>query len=96
MENSEFEAQRKDAILEATKIGCTKVFGGGNNKLLDYNVQQIVDAGFTIEDAEYALKISKNNLDKALRLVCVCGQNEIIENDYLNMVKKKKHDLLCL
>ncbi|KAL0268466.1 UNVERIFIED_CONTAM: hypothetical protein PYX00_010399 [Menopon gallinae] len=66
-ENSEFEAQRKGAILEATKIGSTKVFGGGNNKLLDYNVQQIVDAGFTIEDAEYALRICKNNLDRALR-----------------------------
>ncbi|KAK6617976.1 hypothetical protein RUM44_002418 [Polyplax serrata] len=66
-ENSEFEAQRKGAILEATKIGCTKVFGGGNNKLLDYNVQQIIDAGFSMEDAEYALKISKNNLDRALR-----------------------------
>lgn len=68
-ENSEFEAQRKGAILEASKIGAPKVFGGGNNKLLDHNVQVIVDAGFTIEQAEYALKISKNNPDRALRLV---------------------------
>lgn len=68
VENSEFEAQRKGAILEAaSKIGAPKVFGGGNNKLLDHNVQVIVDAGFTVEQAEYALKLAKNNTDRALR-----------------------------
>jgi len=53
--------------MEASKIGGTKTFGGGNKKLLDHNVQIIVDAGFTIEQAEYALKLSKNNADRALK-----------------------------
>jgi tudor domain-containing protein 3 len=29
-ENTEFEAQRKDAIAEAARGGAKKVFGGGN------------------------------------------------------------------
>lgn len=66
-ENAEFEAQRKDAIAEAAKQGNKKVFGGGNKQLLDYSVQKIVDQGFSIEQAEYALKVSRNNVDKALR-----------------------------
>jgi len=32
-ENSEFETQRKDAIAEAAKQGCKKVFGGGNKQV---------------------------------------------------------------
>ncbi|XP_017880580.1 tudor domain-containing protein 3 isoform X2 [Ceratina calcarata] len=66
-ENAEFEAQRKDAIAEAAKQGNKKVFGGGNKQLLDYSVQKIVDQGFSIEQAEYALKVSRNNVDKALK-----------------------------
>lgn len=31
-ENSEFEAQRKDAIAEAAKQGNKKIFGGGNQQ----------------------------------------------------------------
>ncbi|XP_017790560.1 PREDICTED: tudor domain-containing protein 3 [Habropoda laboriosa] len=66
-ENAEFEAQRKDAITEAAKQGSKKVFGGGNKQLLDHSVQRIVDQGFSIEQAEYALKVNRNNVDKALR-----------------------------
>ncbi|XP_046394161.1 tudor domain-containing protein 3 isoform X2 [Ischnura elegans] len=66
-ENPEFEAQRKDAIAEAAKAGCKKVFGGGNKQMLDHNVQQIVDMGYTISQAEYALRQNKNNVDRALR-----------------------------
>ena len=36
-------------------------------QLLDHSVQKIVDRGFTIEQAEYALRINRNNIDKALR-----------------------------
>lgn len=66
-ENTEFEAQRKDAIAEAAKQGSKKIFGGGNVQLLDHSVQKIVDQGFTIEQAEHALKTSRNNVEKALR-----------------------------
>lgn len=66
-ENAEFEAQRKNAIAEAAKQGSKKVFGGGNKQLLDHSVQRIVDQGFTIEQAEYALKVHRNNVEKALR-----------------------------
>ncbi|XP_011158828.1 tudor domain-containing protein 3 isoform X2 [Solenopsis invicta] len=64
---TEFEAQRKDAIAEAAKQGSKKVFGGGNKQLLDHSVQKIVDRGFTIEQAEYALRINRNNVDRALK-----------------------------
>lgn len=66
-ENAEFEAQRKDAIAEAAKQGSKKVFGGGNKQLLDHSVQRIIDQGFSIEQAEYALKVNRNNVDKALK-----------------------------
>ncbi|XP_031844946.1 tudor domain containing 3 [Nomia melanderi] len=66
-ENAEFEAQRKDAIAEAAKQGSKKIFGGGNKQLLDHSVQKIVDQGFSIEQAEYALKFNRNNVDKALK-----------------------------
>ncbi|XP_054000824.1 tudor domain-containing protein 3 [Hylaeus anthracinus] len=66
-ENAEFEAQRKDAIAEAAKQGSKKIFGGGNKQLLDHSVQKIVDQGFSIEQAEYALKVNRNNVDRALK-----------------------------
>lgn len=66
-ENSEFEAQRKDAIAEAAKQGNKKIFGGGNQQLLDHGVQKIVDQGFSIEQAEFALRVNRNNLDRALK-----------------------------
>ncbi|CAG9563340.1 unnamed protein product [Danaus chrysippus] len=69
-DNAEFEAQRKGAIAEAQRMsGVKKVFGGGTKPLLDANVQKIVDAGFSEEQAENALKYTKNNLDKALRIL---------------------------
>lgn len=66
-ENTEFEAQRKDAIAEAAKQGNKKIFGGGNQQLLDHGVQKIVDQGFSIEQAEFALRVNRNNLDRALK-----------------------------
>ncbi|XP_076175475.1 tudor domain containing 3 isoform X2 [Ptiloglossa arizonensis] len=66
-ENVEFEAQWKDAIAEAAKQGSKKIFGGGNKQLLDHSVQKIVDQGFSIEQAEYALKVNRNIVDKALK-----------------------------
>jgi len=36
-------------------------------QLLDHSVQRIVDRGFTVEQAEYALRVNRNNVDKALR-----------------------------
>ena len=32
-ENAEFESQRKDAILEASKAGAQKVFGAGSKDI---------------------------------------------------------------
>ncbi|XP_063218195.1 tudor domain-containing protein 3 [Bacillus rossius redtenbacheri] len=66
-ENAEFEAQRKDAIAEAARGGSRRVFKGGNKQLLDHNLQQIVELGYSSEQAEYALRQSKNNVDRALR-----------------------------
>lgn len=43
------------------------MFGGGTKPMLDANVQKIVDAGFTEEQAENALKITRYNADKALK-----------------------------
>ncbi|XP_043289777.1 tudor domain-containing protein 3 [Venturia canescens] len=66
-ETTEFEAQRQDAIAEAARLGGKKIFGGGNKQLLDHSVQRIVDQGFTVEQAEYALKISRNHVERALK-----------------------------
>uniref|UniRef100_A0A0C9PW73 TDRD3 protein n=1 Tax=Fopius arisanus TaxID=64838 RepID=A0A0C9PW73_9HYME len=66
-DNSEFEAQRQAAVAEAAKQGSKKVFGGGTKQLLDHSVQKIVDQGFSIEQAEHALKINRNNTDRALK-----------------------------
>ncbi|XP_013185904.2 tudor domain-containing protein 3 [Amyelois transitella] len=69
-DNAEFEAQRKGAIAEAQRLsGVKKVFGGGTKPLLDANVQKIVDAGFSEEQAENALKYTKNNVDRALKIL---------------------------
>jgi hypothetical protein len=34
---------------------------------LDHTVQRIVDQGFSIEQAEYALRVNRNNVDRALK-----------------------------
>lgn len=65
-DDSEFKAQRQDAIAEATKAGTKKTFGGGSKMMVDTNVQKIIDKGFTEEQATTALKYSRNNVEKAL------------------------------
>ena len=65
--DDEFEAQRRDAIAEAGMGMIKKVFGGGTKLLLDKNVQGIMEEGFTQQQAEAALKQSKNNFKKALK-----------------------------
>lgn len=65
-ENSEFIASRNEAIAEATKLGTKKVFGGGNRQLMDHNVKKIMDKGYTEEQAKYALKVARNNLERAM------------------------------
>lgn len=64
--NSDFNAQRKDAIAEASKAGTKKTFGGGSKILVDSNVQKIMDKGYTEEEAMFALKLTKNNVERAL------------------------------
>ncbi|XP_053669701.1 uncharacterized protein LOC128720079 [Anopheles nili] len=65
-ENSAFTALRNDAIAEATKSGTKKTFGGGAKQMVDANVQKIMDKGFTEEQANHALKLTRNNVHRAL------------------------------
>ncbi|KAM7354794.1 tudor domain containing 3 isoform 2-T2 [Cochliomyia hominivorax] len=65
-ENDEFNASRSQAIAEAAKAGQKKVFGGGQQNILDHNVKKILEKGYSEEDAKQALKITNNNLEKAL------------------------------
>ncbi|XP_059622315.1 tudor domain-containing protein 3 [Phlebotomus argentipes] len=66
-ENVEFNAQRSEAIAEASKAAAGKKVFGGGQKMMDHNVQKIVDKGFSEEDAHYALKINRNDLGRAIR-----------------------------
>lgn len=65
-ENAEFNALRNDAIAEATKLGTKKTFGGGAKQMVDANVQKIMDKGFTEDQAVHALKLTRNNVHRAL------------------------------
>lgn len=65
-DDSEFKAQRQDAIAEATKAGTKKTFGGGSKMLVDSNLQKVMDKGYTEEQATLGLKYSRNNVEKAL------------------------------
>lgn len=65
-ENEEFNASRNQAIAEATKAGQKKVFGGGQQNILDHNVKKILEKGYTEEEAKHALKTTNNNLERAL------------------------------
>ncbi|XP_050080060.1 trithorax group protein osa [Anopheles maculipalpis] len=65
-ENTAFNALRNDAIAEATKLGTKKTFGGGAKQMVDANVQKIMDKGFTEEQATHALKLTRNNVHRAL------------------------------
>lgn len=56
-------------IFVFTSYVIFQVFGGGTKPLLDANVQKIVDAGFSEEQAENALKYTKNNVDRALKIL---------------------------
>lgn len=81
-DDSEFKAQRQDAIAEAAKGGTKKVFGGGSKQLVDGNVQKIIDKGYTEEQAVTALKYSRNNVDKALGNLKRREENQKRGNDY--------------
>lgn len=65
-ENAEFTALRNDAIAEANKLGTKKTFGGGAKQMVDANVQKIMDKGFSEEQANHALKLTRNNVHRAL------------------------------
>lgn len=66
-EESEFIAMRNSAIADAaTKGEVRKQFGGHNRQLVDHNVKKIMDKGYSEEQAKLALKISRNNLEKAM------------------------------
>ncbi|XP_031622509.1 tudor domain-containing protein 3 [Contarinia nasturtii] len=66
-EESEFLALRNSAIADAaTKGEVRKQFGGNNRQLMDHNVKKIMDKGYTEEQAKLALKMSRNNLEKAM------------------------------
>uniref|UniRef100_A0A1B0C7Z4 Survival of motor neuron-related-splicing factor 30 n=1 Tax=Lutzomyia longipalpis TaxID=7200 RepID=A0A1B0C7Z4_LUTLO len=66
-ENVEFNTQRSEAIAEASKAATGKKIFGGGHKMMDHNVQKIVDKGYTEEEAQFALKISRNDLGRAMR-----------------------------
>ena len=71
-ENTAFNALRNDAIAEATKLGTKKTFGGGAKQMVDANVQKIMDKGFTEEQATHALKLTRNNVHRALSNAIDC------------------------
>ncbi|XP_054268822.1 tudor domain-containing protein 3 [Macrosteles quadrilineatus] len=66
-ENAEFEAQRQGAIAEAARGGARKVFGGGTKPIVDRNVRTIMDYGYSQDQAEQALRQTRNNVDRALQ-----------------------------
>ncbi|XP_023309134.2 tudor domain-containing protein 3 [Lucilia cuprina] len=65
-ENDEFNVSRSQAIAEAAKAGQKKVFGGGQQNILDHNVKKILEKGYSEEEAKQALKTTNNNLERAL------------------------------
>lgn len=66
-EDAEFIALRNSAIAEASAKGeLRKCFGGNNRQLMDHNLKKILDKGYTEEQAKLALKIARNNLERAM------------------------------
>lgn len=65
-ENVEFTTMRTEAVAEALKVKTKKVFGGGNRQLVDYNVKKIIEKGYTEDQAKFALKYARNNLERAM------------------------------
>ncbi|XP_055624110.1 tudor domain-containing protein 3 [Toxorhynchites rutilus septentrionalis] len=80
-ENAEFTALRNDAIAEATKLGTKKTFGGGAKQLVDANVQKIMDKGFTEDQANHALKLTRNNVHRALSNLQRIEDRKQVQND---------------
>ena len=64
----ELENERKQAVQALTGGEMVKKFGGGK-QMLDTSVKKIVDAGFTIDDAEWALKKNRNDVNRALNML---------------------------
>lgn len=80
-ENAEFNALRNDAIAEATKLGTKKTFGGGAKQMVDANVQKIMDKGFTEDEAVHALKLTRNNVHRALSNLQRIEKRKQTQND---------------
>ncbi|GBP06701.1 Tudor domain-containing protein 3 [Eumeta japonica] len=57
---------RTQAIAAASKAGQKKVFGGGQQNILDHNVKKIIEKGYSEEEAKQALKMNNNNLERTL------------------------------
>lgn len=65
-ENAEFTAMRAEALAAANRVKTKKVFGGGGRNMVDHNVKKICDKGYTEEEAKLALKLARNNLERAM------------------------------
>lgn len=80
-EESEFLALRNSAIAEAaTKGEVKKQFGGNNRQLMDHNVKKVMSKGYTEDQAKQALKLARNNLERAMsNLKKRSGNNENID-----------------
>ncbi|KAH8371801.1 hypothetical protein KR093_008841, partial [Drosophila rubida] len=65
-EHDEFNATRNEAIAAASKVAVKKVFGGGGQNLVDYNIKKILDKGYSKDEAKLALQSTRNNLERAL------------------------------
>ncbi|XP_055594172.1 tudor domain-containing protein 3 [Uranotaenia lowii] len=80
-ENAEFTALRNDAIAEANKLGTKKTFGGGAKQMVDANVQKIMDKGFSEDQANHALKLTRNNVNRALSNLQRIEERKQVQND---------------
>lgn len=79
-EESEFIALRNSAIAEVvSKGGVKKQFGGNNRQLMDHNVKKIINKGYTEEQAKQALKIARNNLERAMSNLKKRNSNETVD-----------------
>lgn len=66
-EENDFLTSRNKAIAEASSKGeLRKSFGGNNRQLVDHNLKKILDKGYSEEQAKFALKIARNNLERAM------------------------------
>lgn len=79
-ENEKFSSARNEAIAEANKNGFKKIFGGGNRQLMDHNVKKILEKGYTEEQAKHALKLARNNLERAMNNLKRRDPTELLES----------------